>query len=46
MDGGGKLVNYLSDVVTHLIADNPDQPDVAEALELYEKPVVNVSFYG
>lgn len=40
VDGGGRLVNYMSDIVTHLIADNDDHPDVAEALEIYEKPVV------
>lgn len=42
VDGGGKLVNYLSDIATHLIADNPDHPDVSEAIEIYEKPVVTV----
>ena len=42
VDGGGKLVNYLSDIVTHLIAENADHPDVTEAIEIYEKPVVTV----
>ncbi|KAI1293705.1 PAX-interacting protein 1 [Halotydeus destructor] len=40
VNGGGKLVNYMSDTVTHLIADADDHPDVTEALEIYEKPVV------
>lgn len=43
VDGGGTLVNYMSDNVTHLVADNDDHPDVSEALEIYEKPVVTVS---
>lgn len=44
VDGGGKLVNYMSDIVTHLVADNDEHPDVAEALEIYEKPVVTVRY--
>ncbi|XP_074597247.1 uncharacterized protein LOC141852221 isoform X4 [Brevipalpus obovatus] len=40
VEGGGKLVNYLSDIATHLIADNPEHPDINEAVEIYEKPVV------
>lgn len=40
LDGGAKLINYLSDMVTHVIADNADSPDVSEAQELFEKPVV------
>ena len=43
VEEGGKLVNYLSDVVSHLISENPDHPDVTEALEIFEKPVVTVS---
>lgn len=43
VEGGGKLVNYLSDIATHLIADNPEHPDINEAVEIYEKPVVTVS---
>lgn len=42
LDGGGKHVNYLSDTVTHLISNNPDHPDVLEAIEIYEKIVVTV----
>jgi hypothetical protein len=44
LDGGGKHVNYLSDTVTHLIANNPEHPDVLEAIEIYEKTVVTVRF--
>ena len=40
VDGGGKLVNYMSDLCTHLIADSDQHPEVTEALEIYEKPVV------
>lgn len=43
VEGGGKHVNYLSDIATHLIADNPDHQDVSEAVEIYEKPVVSVN---
>ena len=46
VEGGGKHVNYLSDIVTHLIADNPDHQDVSEAIEIYEKPVVSVCIIG
>lgn len=42
VEGGGKLVNYLSDIVTHLIAYNDEHLDVTEAREIYEKPVVTV----
>ena len=40
VDGGGKLTNYLTDIVTHLISDSDDDPNVLDALEIYEKPVV------
>jgi hypothetical protein len=40
--GGAKFLNYLSDNVTHLIADNGEHPSVSEAQEIYEKPVVTV----
>lgn len=32
----------MSELVTHLVADNFDQPEVSEAIEIYEKPVVTV----
>ncbi|KAK8785472.1 hypothetical protein V5799_008162 [Amblyomma americanum] len=37
---GGTLINYLSDNVTYVIADNPDSSTITEAQDLYEKPVV------
>lgn len=37
-------MNYMSDVVTHLIADNDEHADVSEAIEIFEKPVVTVLF--
>jgi hypothetical protein len=44
LSGGAKFLNYLSDNVTHLIGDNPDHHSVSEAVEIYEKPVVTVSY--
>ncbi|RWS31158.1 PAX-interacting protein 1-like protein [Leptotrombidium deliense] len=41
VEGGGKHVNYLSDIVTHLIADNAEHQDVSEAVEIFEKTVVS-----
>ena len=37
---GGTVLNYLIDMVTHVIADSPDHPDVQEALEIYEKTIL------
>ena len=45
LEGGGTHISYLSDMVTHVICDNPDNPGVSEAQELFEKPVVTVSTY-
>lgn len=33
-------------MVTHVICDNPDNPGVSEAQELFEKPVMTVSSYA
>ncbi|KAG8190391.1 hypothetical protein JTE90_022034 [Oedothorax gibbosus] len=38
--GGGTHYSYLSDMVSHVICDNPDNEAVAEAQELFEKPVL------
>lgn len=42
MDKGGKHVNYLSDLTTHFIADNPENPSVEQAFDLYDKVSVTV----
>lgn len=41
---GAKFLNYLTDSATHLIADNPEHANVSEAVDIYEKPVVTVSW--
>ncbi|KAH8039412.1 hypothetical protein HPB51_006922 [Rhipicephalus microplus] len=41
---GGTLINYLSDNVTYVIADNPDSSTITEAQDLYEKPVATSSW--
>ncbi|GIY38551.1 PAX-interacting protein 1 [Caerostris extrusa] len=38
--GGGTHNSYVSDMVTHVICDNPDNPGVSEAQDLFEKPVI------
>lgn len=45
MDKGGKHVNYVSESITHLIADNPAHPKVIDG-EIYEKISVTVSYVG
>ena len=42
MDKGGKHVNYVSESITHLIADNQDHPNVFDS-EIYDKVSVTVS---
>lgn len=39
IEGGARHINYLSEQVTHVIADS-DCPEAEEAVELYDKPVV------
>ncbi|XP_014665590.1 PREDICTED: PAX-interacting protein 1-like isoform X2 [Priapulus caudatus] len=39
-DGGAKKESYLTDMVTHVIAENGDSTEVSEAKELFELPVV------
>ncbi|KAH6934006.1 hypothetical protein HPB50_019399 [Hyalomma asiaticum] len=43
INNGGTLINYLSDNVTYVIADNPDSSTITEAQDLYEKPVATLS---
>ncbi|XP_064634696.1 PAX-interacting protein 1-like [Lineus longissimus] len=43
-DGGGKRDTYLSEMVSHAIADNKDHDDYSEAVELFEVPVVSPSW--
>ncbi|XP_078579620.1 PAX-interacting protein 1-like [Branchiostoma floridae x Branchiostoma japonicum] len=38
--GGGKEYSYLTDLATHVIADNEDYPEVSEAREVYDLPAV------
>ena len=38
--------SYLTDRVTHVIADEDDHPEISEARDLFELPVVTVSFYN
>eukprot|EP00058_Branchiostoma_floridae_P019991 XP_002605481.1 hypothetical protein BRAFLDRAFT_126794 [Branchiostoma floridae] len=40
--GGGKEYSYLTDLATHVIADNEDYPEVSEAREVYDLPVVTI----
>ena len=41
---GAKFLNYLSDSATYFIADDPDHPSVSEAIDIFEKPVLTVSY--
>jgi hypothetical protein len=45
-DGGAKKDSYLSEMVSHVIADDCTQSEYSEAKELFELPVVTVSFVG
>lgn len=42
-DGGAKKDSYLSEMVSHVIADDCTQSEYSEARELFELPVVTVS---
>lgn len=35
-------MNYMSDYVTHLVADNPEHPNVLDAIDIYDKVAVTV----
>lgn len=37
---GGNVINYLIDMVTHVISDLPEHPDVQQAIDIFEKIVV------
>ncbi|CAM1327677.1 PAXIP1 (predicted) [Pycnogonum litorale] len=38
--GGARQISYMSDMVTHVIADSDESADVSEAQEIFEIPVV------
>jgi len=40
--GGGRKDNYLSEMITHVIADDGAEDEVTEAKELFRLPVVMV----
>ena len=40
--GGAKQDTYLSEMVSHVISDDPSQDEYSEAKELFELPVVKV----
>lgn len=42
-DGGAKQEYYMSEMVTHVIADDPEADEVSEAKDLFELTVVTVS---
>jgi hypothetical protein len=44
IQGGGKKDPYLSEMITHVVADDTTEDDYQEAKELFELPVVSVSF--
>ena len=41
--GGAKRDSYLSEMVSHVIADDHTQDEYSEAKELFDLPVVSVS---
>ncbi|XP_041467237.1 PAX-interacting protein 1-like isoform X1 [Lytechinus variegatus] len=41
VQGGGKEESYLTDRVTHVISEDEDHPEVTEARDLFELPVVS-----
>ena len=43
-DGGGVEERYMSETITHAIADDCEADDYSEAKELFELTVVTVSF--
>ena len=42
MTGGGRKDNYLSEMISHVIADDGAEDEVTEAKELFRLPVVMV----
>jgi len=42
ISGGGRKDNYLSEMITHVIADDGAEDEVTEAKELFCLPVVMV----
>ncbi|XP_022094041.1 PAX-interacting protein 1-like isoform X2 [Acanthaster planci] len=43
-DGGGSQESYLTDRVTHVIAEEDDHPEISEARDLFDLPVVSPSW--
>lgn len=43
---GAKRDSYLSDIVSHVIADSTKPDEYSEAKELFERPVVSVSLFA
>lgn len=43
MDGGASQESYLTDRVSHVIADDDEHPEISEARDLFDLPVVSVS---
>ena len=43
-DSEAEAESYLTDRVTHVIATEIDHPEIVEAKDLFELPVVSVSF--
>lgn len=43
--GGAKQDTYLSEMVSHVISDDPTLDEYSEAKELFELPVVKVIFH-
>jgi len=42
ISGGGRKENYLSEMISHVIADDGADDEVTEAKELFRLPVVMV----
>jgi len=42
MAGGGRKDNYLSEMISHVIADDGSEDEVTEAKDLFRLPVVMV----
>ena len=42
MAGGGRKDNYLSEMISHVIADDGAEDEVTEAKDLFRLPVVMV----
>ncbi|XP_046580805.1 PAX-interacting protein 1-like [Haliotis rubra] len=45
-DGGAKLDSYLSEMVSHVIADDIEADECAEAKDLFDLPIVSSAWVG